>query len=193
MSNLAPISVRVTASERDLLRLAAEQAKTNLSDFIRRKAIEAAELAILERRLIRTIPAADWEKFEEWVNSPPRTFRSCVDSPRPSLYGRTKRASATFGRRWHGSLSDCSTRFAGYLTFWFSPARMAQSGGRHFAHQRHPIGHGGYRRICRVERRPDGAGLSSEARSAQSSQRRSAILLGQLAGGIVEGAAVRGP
>jgi uncharacterized protein (DUF1778 family) len=71
MSNLAPVSVRMTASERDLLELAAEQAQTNLSDFIRRKAVEAAELAVLDRRLV-TIPAASWKKFEEWVNSPPK-------------------------------------------------------------------------------------------------------------------------
>ena len=38
----------MTASERDLLELAAEQAQTNLSDFIHRKALEAAELAVLE-------------------------------------------------------------------------------------------------------------------------------------------------
>ena len=71
MSDTAPVSVRVTAAERDLLATAAKQAHTNLSDFIRRKAIEAAEMELLERRVV-TIPAADWEKFEAWVNSPPQ-------------------------------------------------------------------------------------------------------------------------
>ena len=71
MSNSAPVSVRMTQSERGLLELAAEQSQTSLSDFIRRKAVEAAELAVLDRRLV-TIPAADWKKFEEWVNSPPK-------------------------------------------------------------------------------------------------------------------------
>lgn len=71
MANLAPVSVRMTANERDLLERAAELSQTNLSDFIRRKAVEAAELAIMDRRTV-TIPAADWEKFEAWVNSPPR-------------------------------------------------------------------------------------------------------------------------
>jgi uncharacterized protein (DUF1778 family) len=70
MSSLAPVSVRMTANERDLLEAAAKNAHTNLSDFIRRKAIEAAELDLMERRLI-TIPAEDWEKFEAWVRSPP--------------------------------------------------------------------------------------------------------------------------
>jgi uncharacterized protein (DUF1778 family) len=70
MNQMAPLSVRVTAAERELLESAAEQAHTSLSDFIRRKAIEAAELDLMERRVI-TIPAEDWEKFEAWVRSPP--------------------------------------------------------------------------------------------------------------------------
>jgi uncharacterized protein (DUF1778 family) len=56
-------------TERDLLEAAAEQAQTSLSDFVRRKALEAAELEMMERRLI-TIPATDWEKFEAWADRP---------------------------------------------------------------------------------------------------------------------------
>ncbi len=63
------LSVRVNTNERDLLEAAAEQAHTSLSDFIRRKALEAAEMDIMERRLV-TIPAKDWEKFEAWVDTP---------------------------------------------------------------------------------------------------------------------------
>jgi len=63
------LSVRVNTSERDLLEAAAEQAHTSLSDFIRRKALEAAEMDIMERRLV-TIPAQDWERFEAWVDAP---------------------------------------------------------------------------------------------------------------------------
>lgn len=61
-----PVSVRVSPSERDLLEAAAAQARTNLSDFVRRKALEAAELALLDHRIV-TIPAADWERFEAWA------------------------------------------------------------------------------------------------------------------------------
>ncbi len=68
----AVLSVRVSAAERDLLEHAAEAARTSLSDFIRRKAIEAAEMDILDHRVV-TIPAADWEKFEAWVNSPAKS------------------------------------------------------------------------------------------------------------------------
>ncbi len=63
------LSVRVSASERDLLELAAEQGRTNLSDFVRRKAVEAAEMDVLGSRVI-VIPAADWKKFEAWVSEP---------------------------------------------------------------------------------------------------------------------------
>lgn len=47
------------------------QARTNLSDFIRRKAVEAAEQEVLDRCLV-TIPAEDWEKFENWVQVAPK-------------------------------------------------------------------------------------------------------------------------
>ena len=63
------LSVRVTPSERDLLPAAAECAHTNLSDFVRRKALEAAEMDLLDRRIV-TIQAAHWEKFGRWVNAP---------------------------------------------------------------------------------------------------------------------------
>ena len=70
LTNSSPVlSVRVSPSERDLLEMAAEQARTNLSDFIRRKAIEAAEMDVLDHRLV-TIPAEHWEKFEAWVETP---------------------------------------------------------------------------------------------------------------------------
>ncbi len=63
------VSVRVSPSERKLLAAAAEHGRTNLSDFIRRKAVAAAEIEVLARSVV-TIPAKDWEKFEAWVNAP---------------------------------------------------------------------------------------------------------------------------
>lgn len=71
MPNMAPLSVRVTPDEREILEAAASQANTNLSDFIRRKAVEAAEMEMLDARIV-TIPTADWEKFEAWAKSPPK-------------------------------------------------------------------------------------------------------------------------
>jgi uncharacterized protein (DUF1778 family) len=84
MPNVSPVvSVRVSPSERDLLEFAAEQARTNLSDFVRRKALEAAEMDVLDHRLV-TIPASDWEKFEAWVESPAKdvpALRKLAASP----------------------------------------------------------------------------------------------------------------
>lgn len=65
------VSVRVSASERDLLEVAARHARTNLSDFVRRRALEAAELDVLDHRVV-TIPAKDWDRFEAWAGAPAR-------------------------------------------------------------------------------------------------------------------------
>jgi uncharacterized protein (DUF1778 family) len=77
------LSVRVSAAERVLLEGAASQARTTLSDFVRRKAVEAAEIEVLDRRSI-AIPAKDWEAFEAWVDSPAKEIRGLQD-----LAGRT--------------------------------------------------------------------------------------------------------
>lgn len=69
MANLAPVSVRISPQERALLEAAAEQSRTNLSDFIRRKAVEAAEIELVQQNRV-VIPAADWERFEAWADSP---------------------------------------------------------------------------------------------------------------------------
>jgi uncharacterized protein (DUF1778 family) len=63
------LSVRVNPDERAILEAAAEQARTTLSDFMRRKALEAAEIDVLGRTVI-TIPAHDWEQFEAWLDAP---------------------------------------------------------------------------------------------------------------------------
>lgn len=65
------LSVRVSEEERALLESASEQGRTSLSDFVRRKALEAAEMDMLERPIV-TIPAGDWEAFETWASRPPR-------------------------------------------------------------------------------------------------------------------------
>jgi uncharacterized protein (DUF1778 family) len=65
------LSVRLSDQERALLESASAQARTNVSDFVRRKALEAAEADMLERRIV-TIPAKDWERFEAWAAQPAR-------------------------------------------------------------------------------------------------------------------------
>ena len=65
----AILSVRVSPAERSMLESAAALARTTLSDFIRRKAIEAAEAEMLDRAVV-SIPASDWARFEAWVDAP---------------------------------------------------------------------------------------------------------------------------
>lgn len=57
------ISVCVNETELSLLETAAKQAHTTLSEFVRRKAVESAELEIMERRIIKN-PIVLWEQSE---------------------------------------------------------------------------------------------------------------------------------
>jgi uncharacterized protein (DUF1778 family) len=72
------LSVRVNPDERAILEAAAEQAHTSLSDFMRRKALEAAETEILNRSIV-TIPAKDWEAFEIWLQRPAEVIPALVE------------------------------------------------------------------------------------------------------------------
>jgi uncharacterized protein (DUF1778 family) len=67
------LGVRLSEEERALLEAASSQARTNVSDFVRRKAIEAAEVDVLDRRIV-TIPAKDWARFEAWAAKPARAI-----------------------------------------------------------------------------------------------------------------------
>lgn len=77
------LSVRVSEEERVLLEAASELERTSLSEFIRRKALEAAEAEILERRIV-TIPAKSWKAFEAWANRPAQEIKGLRD-----LVGKT--------------------------------------------------------------------------------------------------------
>ena len=63
------LSIYVTEEEHAVLEAAAELACTSIGEFIRRKAVDAAELDLLERQSI-TIAAADWDTFEGWAHRP---------------------------------------------------------------------------------------------------------------------------
>ncbi|HEY8215074.1 MAG TPA: DUF1778 domain-containing protein [Methylocystis sp.] len=77
------LSVRVSADERALLEEAAAQSRTSLSEFIRRRSVEAAEAEVLNRSNI-VIPAKDWEAFEAWINRPAEAVPALAE-----LAGRT--------------------------------------------------------------------------------------------------------
>ncbi len=62
-TDTAILSVRVTRNEHALLEAAAEQEGATLSEFIRRKSVEVAEMEAVNRSVV-TIPANDWEAFE---------------------------------------------------------------------------------------------------------------------------------
>ena len=72
------LSVRLSDQERTLLEAASSYARTNVSDFVRRKALEAAEIDMVERRIV-TIPAKDWARFEAWAAAPPREITGLKD------------------------------------------------------------------------------------------------------------------
>ncbi len=61
-----------------MLEAAATQARTTLSDFVRRKALEAAETELLMHAVV-TIPAADWERFEAWAQTPAKPVPALRD------------------------------------------------------------------------------------------------------------------
>ncbi len=65
------VSVRVSAEERGLLAEAADQAHTSISDFMRSRAVEAAEIEVLGRTVV-SIPAETWTDFEAWASAVPR-------------------------------------------------------------------------------------------------------------------------
>jgi uncharacterized protein (DUF1778 family) len=75
------LSIRVNAAERAILEAAAEQSRTTVSDFMRRKALEAAEIDVLGRSVV-TIPAKDWEQFEEWARRPTESVPALVELAR---------------------------------------------------------------------------------------------------------------
>jgi len=72
-STTTVLSVRVSANERALLEEASGHARTSLSDFVRRKALEAAEVDVLNRSTVQ-IPAEHWESFEAWANRPAKAI-----------------------------------------------------------------------------------------------------------------------
>lgn len=67
------LSVRVTDAERSLIEAAAANARTKLSDFVRRKALEAAEEAMMESRVIE-IPAEKWKQIESLLSAPAKAI-----------------------------------------------------------------------------------------------------------------------
>ena len=77
-NNSSVLSVRLSGEERQLLENAAESAHTSVSDFVRRRGLEAAELQLLDTRST-IIPVADWEAFERWADAPAKAVPALED------------------------------------------------------------------------------------------------------------------
>ena len=73
MSTSPVLSVRVSPEEKQMLQVAAEQSRSSVSDFIRRKSLEAAENALMERRII-TLSEDDWVSFEDRMAEAPKVI-----------------------------------------------------------------------------------------------------------------------
>jgi len=54
------------------------QSRTSLSDFVRRRAVDAAVIEFAERRTI-AIPAKDWEAFEAWAARPAKKIPALAE------------------------------------------------------------------------------------------------------------------
>lgn len=85
MSVISPttsvLSVRLNTAERAILEAAAEQSRTSLSEFVRRKALESAEIEVLNRVIV-TIPAKDWDAFEAWIGRPAEAIPALAELAR---------------------------------------------------------------------------------------------------------------
>src|SRR5262245_32377418 len=77
------LSVHVTEEEHALLEAAAELAGTSVVEFVRRKALEAAQRDLLERQL-NTIAPEDWETFEGWAHHPVQEIDDRKDLQAPT-------------------------------------------------------------------------------------------------------------
>lgn len=82
-----PISVRFGDRDLRIIEAGAENARTNLSDYIRRKCIEGAEIDLLQRSIV-TIPAANWDKFEAWANKPAKRVKGLRELAKTRLAWR---------------------------------------------------------------------------------------------------------
>jgi len=71
----------VSSAEKAILEAAAAHSHATLSEFVRRKALESAEMEVLNRAVV-TIPAKDWDAFEAWISRPAKPIPALVELAR---------------------------------------------------------------------------------------------------------------
>ena len=84
---MSVISIRMSDRERGLVEDAAEDARTSLSDFVRRSALEAAELALMACAEV-TIPPEGWAEFEAFARAPARAVPALAELARARPAGQ---------------------------------------------------------------------------------------------------------
>lgn len=83
---MAVLSVRVTPDEKAMLESAAKGSRSTISEFVRRKAIEAAELELMDRRVI-TLSAEQWDAFQARLTEPARVIPELKEAMmRPAIW-----------------------------------------------------------------------------------------------------------
>ena len=88
MPSSSVISVRVSDEERHLLEAAASGNRSPLSEFVRRRAVEAAQADLMDRHVIE-IPPENWAAFEAQMNEPPRRVEAIAELMRRTRPWRT--------------------------------------------------------------------------------------------------------
>ncbi len=73
MPSTSILSVRVSPDEKAMLQAAADETRSTVSEFMRRKALEGAEMELMERRIV-TINADQWAAFEAALAAPARNI-----------------------------------------------------------------------------------------------------------------------
>jgi len=63
------LSVRVSPDEKTMIQHAAAEARSTVAEFMRRKAVEGAELELMERRVVQIDPD-QWATFETMLDAP---------------------------------------------------------------------------------------------------------------------------
>ncbi len=69
MPSSSILSVRVSPDEKIMIQHAAERTRSSVAEFMRRKALEGAELELMERRVVQIAPD-QWANFEAMLAAP---------------------------------------------------------------------------------------------------------------------------
>ncbi len=88
MPSTSVLSVRVSPDEKAMLQAAASETRSSVSEFMRRKALEGAEIELMERRIV-TITADQWSAFEASLAAPAKNIPALKElAQRPPAWAK---------------------------------------------------------------------------------------------------------